>query len=102
MRDVLREQVVERLGDPGGVLVVDDTGFEKRGRRSAGVQRQHIGTACKITNCRIGVFYFYVSPDNQRVIIDRELRVFLVRRSGSARRPRYRRARTICDQAELV
>ncbi|TDD75121.1 transposase [Actinomadura darangshiensis] len=56
VRDALRAQVAERLGDAGGALVVDDTGFEKKGRRSAGVQRQHTGTAGKITNCRIGVF----------------------------------------------
>jgi hypothetical protein len=65
--------VAERLGDAGGVLVVDDTGFEKKGRRSAGVQRQYTGTAGKITNCRIGVFCSYVNPGRQRVLIDREL-----------------------------
>lgn len=73
MRDALRWQVAERLGDAGGVLVVDDTGFEKKGRRSAGVQRQHTGTAGKITNCQIGVFCSNANPDRQRVLIDREL-----------------------------
>jgi hypothetical protein len=47
--------VAERLGDAGGVLVVDDTGFEKKGRRSAGVQRQYTGTAGKITATQIPV-----------------------------------------------
>ncbi|SFQ47840.1 SRSO17 transposase [Actinomadura madurae] len=73
VRDALRAQVAERIGDPGGVLVIDDTGFEKKGRRSAGVQRQYTGTAGKITNCQIGVFASYVNPDRQRVLIDREL-----------------------------
>jgi len=75
VRDALRAQVAERLGDLAGVLVVDDTGFEKKGRRSAGVQRQYTGTAGKITNCQIGVFCSYVNPERQRVPIDRELYV---------------------------
>ena len=66
-------QVGERIGSVAGVLAVDDTGFEKKGRRSAGVQRQYTGTAGKITNCQIGVFCSYVNPDKQRVLIDREL-----------------------------
>jgi SRSO17 transposase len=73
VRDALRHQVGERIGSPGGVLVVDDTGFEKKGRCSAGVQRQYTGTAGKITSCQIGVFASYVNPDRQRVLIDREL-----------------------------
>ncbi|CAM5620481.1 hypothetical protein SDIAM26S_00738 [Streptomyces diastaticus subsp. diastaticus] len=43
--DDVREYVVEHLADPGGVLIVDDTGFLKKGLRSAGVQRQYSGTA---------------------------------------------------------
>jgi SRSO17 transposase len=73
VRDALRRQVGERIGSPAGVLVVDDTGFEKKGRCSAGVQRQYTGTAGKITNCQIGVFCSYVNPGKQRVLIDREL-----------------------------
>jgi SRSO17 transposase len=73
VRDALRRQVGERIGSLAGVLVVDDTGFEKKGRRSAGVQRQYTGTAGKITNCQIGVFCSYVNPDRQRVPVDREL-----------------------------
>ena len=83
VRDALRAQTAERLGCPAGVLVVDDPGFEQKGRRSAGVQRQSPpaatrpggtpGTAGKITNCQIGVFRSYVNPDKQRVLIDREL-----------------------------
>ncbi|WP_372452542.1 IS701 family transposase, partial [Nonomuraea harbinensis] len=75
VRDALRAQVAERLGCLDGVLVVDDTGFEKKGRRSAGVQRQYTGTAGKITNCQVGVFASYLHPGRQRVLIDRELYV---------------------------
>jgi SRSO17 transposase len=58
----LRRQVARQIGSADGVLAVDDTGFEKAGRRSAGVQRQYTGTAGKITNCQIGVFLSYVDP----------------------------------------
>jgi SRSO17 transposase len=71
-RDDLRGYVVERLGDPGAVLVVDETGFVKKGRRSAGVQRQYTGTTGKIDNCQLGVFVAYASPRG-RALIDREL-----------------------------
>lgn len=49
------------IGDPRGVLVVDATGFVKKGRTSAGVQRQYTGTSGKIGNCQIGVFLAYAS-----------------------------------------
>src|SRR5215217_7961117 len=55
VRDELRSYVLERLG-PGGVLVVDETGFVKKGTRSAGVARQYTGTTGKIDNCQVGVF----------------------------------------------
>lgn len=73
VRDALRAQVGERLGCLEGVLVVDDTGFEKKGHCSAGVQRQYTGTAGKITNCQIGVFAAYAAPGGSRALIDREL-----------------------------
>jgi SRSO17 transposase len=57
------------------VLVADDTGFQKSGRCSAGVQRQYTGTAGKITNCQIGVFLAYVVPGGPRALIDRDLYV---------------------------
>jgi SRSO17 transposase len=72
VRDDLRAYAVEHLGDPRGVLVVDETGFLKKGRKSAGVQRQYSGTAGRIENCQIGVFLAYASPRG-RAFLDREL-----------------------------
>ncbi|SFU07498.1 SRSO17 transposase [Geodermatophilus amargosae] len=71
VRDELRSYVVERLGG-GGVLIVDETGFVKKGTRSAGVARQYTGTTGKIDNCQIGVFCAYATPAG-RALIDREL-----------------------------
>jgi SRSO17 transposase len=72
VRDDLRAYVVEHLGDAGGVLVVDETGFLKKGSTSVGVQRQYSGTAGKVDNCQLGVFLAYVGPKG-RAFIDREL-----------------------------
>jgi SRSO17 transposase len=72
VRDDLRGWVVEHLGDPAGVLVVDETGFLKKGRTSVGVQRQYSGTAGKVDNCQLGVFLAYASGKG-RAFIDREL-----------------------------
>ena len=72
VRDDLRAYVVERLGDVGAVLVVDETGFLKKGTTSVGVQRQYSGTAGKVDNCQLGVFLAYASPRG-RAFIDREL-----------------------------
>src|SRR4051794_41151839 len=71
VRDELRDYVVERLG-PGGVLIVDETGFIKKGTRSAGVGRQYTGTTGKIDNCQAGVFLGYATGTG-RALIDREL-----------------------------
>jgi SRSO17 transposase len=72
VRDVVASYVVENLAEPDGVLVVDETGFLKKGDRSAGVQRQYSGTAGRVENCQIGVFAAYVSGKG-RAFIDREL-----------------------------
>src|SRR5829696_5790378 len=61
IRDDLRGYVVEHLGDPAAVLVVDETGFLKKGMTSVGVQRQYSGTAGKVDNCQLGVFLAYAS-----------------------------------------
>lgn len=62
----------EHLGDDHGVLIVDETGFLKKGVKSAGVQRQYSGTAGRTENCQLGVFLAYASPQG-RTLIDREL-----------------------------
>ena len=72
VRDDLRDYVVEHLGDANGVLVVDETGFLKKGNKSAGVQRQYSGTAGRIENCQIGVFLTYATAKG-RTLLDREL-----------------------------
>src|SRR4051812_42339882 len=61
VRDDLRGYVVEMLGDPDAVLVLDETGFLKKGTHSAGVARQYTGTAGRIENAQVGVFLAYFS-----------------------------------------
>ena len=72
VRDDVRGYVARHLGDASGVLIVDETGFIKKGTRSAGVQRQYSGTAGRVENCQLGVFLAYASPKG-RALIDREL-----------------------------
>jgi SRSO17 transposase len=61
VRDDLRGYVVEALGDPDAVLILDETGFLKKGDKSAGVARQYTGTAGRIENAQVGVFLAYAS-----------------------------------------
>jgi SRSO17 transposase len=72
IRDDLRDYVVEGLGTPDAILVVDETGFLKKGKHSAGVKRQYSGTAGRIENCQIGVFLGYASHKGH-ALIDRAL-----------------------------
>src|SRR4051794_12937830 len=72
LRDRVRADVIEALGDADGVLVVDETGFLKKGEHSVGVARQYSGTAGRIENCQIGVFLAYASRFGQ-ALIDRRL-----------------------------
>ena len=72
VRDELREYVSEHLSGEGSVLVVDETGFIKKGDKSVGVKRQYTGTAGKRDNCQVGVFLAYASERGQ-AFIDREL-----------------------------
>lgn len=75
VRDDVRDAVVEQIGDPErGILILDETGFLKKGARSAGVGRQYSGTAGRIENSQIGVFLAYGS-DRGRALVDRELYV---------------------------
>src|SRR5689334_4207317 len=72
VRDDLRAYVVEHLGDPAAVLVVDETGFLKKGSKSAGVARQYSGTAGRIANGQLGVFLADASPTGH-AFLDRAL-----------------------------
>jgi SRSO17 transposase len=72
VRDDLRVYVGQHLADAGAVLILDETGFLKKGAKSAGVQRQYSGTAGRIENCQIGVFLAYASRYG-RTLIDRAL-----------------------------
>ena len=97
VRDDVRGYVVEQLGEPGGVLILDDTGFVKKGTRSAGVQRQYSGTAGRVENCQIGTFLAYASARGH-ALIDREL---YLPESWTADRERCRNA-GIADEVEFA
>ena len=76
--DDVRDEILRYAKDnlllpgEGGVLIVDETGFLKKGNKSAGVQRQYSGTAGRIENCQIGVFLALASSQG-RALVDREL-----------------------------
>src|SRR5246500_189005 len=97
VRDDVRAYVAEQLGEPGGVLIADDTGFLKKGTRSAGVQRQYSGTAGRTENCQVGVFLAYASARGH-ALTGRELSL---PRSWADDRGRCREA-GIPDEAEFA
>src|SRR5215510_6579456 len=68
VRDALRAYLVKHLGEPQAVLVLDETGFLKKGQCSAGVARQYSGTAGRIENCQIGVFLAYASSQGPALL----------------------------------
>jgi SRSO17 transposase len=72
VRDDLRSYVVDHLGDPDAVLVVDETGDVKKGRATVGVQRQYTGTAGRIENAQVGVYLVYAGARGH-AFIDRSL-----------------------------
>ena len=72
VRDDVREYVIDAFGDPGAVLVVDETGDVKKGVHSVGVQRQYSGTAGRIENSQVAVFLTYAAPRGH-ALIDRAL-----------------------------
>jgi SRSO17 transposase len=72
LRDDLRDYVIEHLAEEESVLIVDETGFIKKGDMSVGVKRQYTGTVGKRENCQVGVFLAYASERGQ-AFIDREL-----------------------------
>ncbi|MBT3152324.1 IS701 family transposase [Streptomyces sp. CHD11] len=97
IRDDLQEYVAGKLGENDGVLIIDDTGFIKKGTTSAGVQRQYSGTAGRTENCQIGVFAAYASACG-RALVDREL---YLPKSWTEDRERCRAAR-IPDEREFA
>src|SRR6266705_5171695 len=72
VRDELRTYVIEQLGETGGILVVDETGFVKKGKKSVGVARQYSGTAGRRENSQMGVFLLYASTKGH-AFLDRAL-----------------------------
>ncbi len=97
VRDDLRSYVVEYLTDPQSVLIVDETGFIKKGTKSVGVQRQYSGTAGRIENCQLGVFLAFASTKG-RAFIDREL---YLPKEWTEDRPRCQEA-GVPDQTEFA
>jgi SRSO17 transposase len=97
VRDDVRSHVIEHLGDRDAVISADETGFLKKGTRSAGVQRQYSGTAGRTENCQIGTFLAYGSPHGH-ALIDREL---YIPRSWTDDRDRCRGA-GIPDEVEFA
>jgi SRSO17 transposase len=106
VRDDLRTYVLKHLGDPHAVLVIDETSVRKRGKKSAGVSKQHCGTTGQLENCQVGVFLAYVSSLGH-TLVDRELYIPL---RWIADRQRCREAgipeevtfQTKCEQAQLM
>ncbi|ALL85868.1 transposase (plasmid) [Pseudonocardia sp. EC080619-01] len=97
VRDDVRDYVVSHLGEAGGVLIVDETGFLKKGTKSAGVQRQYSGTAGRVENCQLGVFLAYATGKG-RTLIDREL---YLPKSWTGDRGRCREA-AVPDEVEFA
>jgi SRSO17 transposase len=72
VRDDLRASILERLGDPRAVVIIDETSMRKRGKKSAGVGMQHCGTTGQVENCQVGVFLAYATAKGC-TLLDREL-----------------------------
>ncbi len=72
VRDELRKYVLERLGAEHAIVAIDETGFPKRGDKSAGVAPQYCGSSKQVENCQVGVFLSYISPLGH-TLLDREL-----------------------------
>ncbi len=72
VRDDLRAYALEQLGQESAILVIDESGFPKRGHKSAGVGMQYCGVTGRVENCQVGVFLSYVTARGH-TLIDREL-----------------------------
>jgi SRSO17 transposase len=94
VRDDLRDYVEEEIGTPEGILVIDETGFLKKGTHSVGVKRQYSGTAGRVENCQIGVFLSYASEKGQ-ALIDREIYLPEEWAADTARRTRAKVPATV-------
>ena len=81
VREDLRDYVVDAFGDPGAILVVDETGDVKKGTATVGVQRQYSGTAGRIENSQVAVYLTYAAPRGH-ALIDRALYLPQVLDSG--------------------
>jgi SRSO17 transposase len=106
VRDDLRAYVLEHLGDPYAILVIDESSFRKRGNKSAGVSKQHCGTTGQLENCQVGVFLAYVSAKGH-TLLDRELYLPLRwiadrKRCQEAGIPEEVRFQTKCEQAQQM
>jgi SRSO17 transposase len=60
--------VDEALGEPNGVLIVDDSGFPKQGEDSVGVKHQWCGNVGKVAKCQVGVFVGYTSSQGYTLV----------------------------------
>ncbi|MFF0448092.1 IS701 family transposase [Streptomyces sp. NPDC004609] len=98
VRDDVRAYAVDHLGTDGAVLIVDETGFLKKGRASAGVQRQYTGTAGRIENAQVGVF-LALATSRGRALIDR--RLYLPGQSWCSD-PERRQAAGIPDEVQFA
>src|SRR5262244_4269489 len=72
MRQTYHGLVAAEMGDPAGVLIVDESGFVKKGKESVGVARQYCGSLGKVENCQVGVFAAYASR-NGYALVDKRL-----------------------------
>src|SRR5919202_1817232 len=74
MRETYHRLVQDEMGEPDGVLIIDETGFVKKGQDSVGVARQYCGSLGKVENCQVGVFAAYASRQGYALV---DKRVFL-------------------------
>jgi SRSO17 transposase len=106
VRDDLREYVLQHLFDPKAIIVLDESGFPKRGKKSAGVKKQHCGISGGLDNCQVGVFAAYISRKGY-ALIDRELYIPQDwiddhQRCQEAGIPEGQVFRTKCEQAQQM
>ena len=101
VRDELLGYARGRLGHSDGALVVDETGFLKKGVKSVGVARQYSGTAGRVENCQVGVFLGYASKHG-RALVDRALYLPKEWSGGAARRAEAEVPKAVRFAAKLV